>query len=53
MVSAKNKKIKCDSCGKPFKGKLYPMVDEQHRTIRGLHQCEECYARELLAKILN
>lgn len=50
MVSVKSKRIKCDSCGEPIKGKSYPMVDEQHKTIRGLKQCEECYAQELLGE---
>jgi hypothetical protein len=43
-------KINCDSCGKPFIGEYFPMVNENFVVQKGLKQCTECYERHLLGK---
>lgn len=40
----------CDSCGKPYTGKSYPIVDEDYQPVEGLKQCEKCYEMDILGK---
>ncbi len=42
MKNTKSKKP-CDSCGKPFKGISFPIINENFVVQKGLQQCEKCY----------
>ncbi len=35
--------VKCDSCGDPFTGERFPMVDENFNDKEGMIQCRKCY----------
>lgn len=46
MKIIQNKKS-CDSCGKPFKGISFPIINENFIVQKGLIQCEKCYKNQI------